>query len=249
MTLKEIRDECRAIARDVALVDEDLLWSDEEMDRIINRVYYEIARRTKCIYDATTTSVCLISSNPVDHTTYSAGTLDYIWANDPDSWLYQKNVAPYLYILDPSILHIEEIKWTKRQWKLTEVSVVKWQTNPWWEQVIGMPTEYALDLESGKIALNFRSEQSDTLRLAVKRLPLVNLSEDADTPEFKEEYHLLMQNGVLYYMYSKQDADTIDEAKLDDYKAKYELDIDEIKHREAANKPKLTVNYSMGAFR
>lgn len=249
MNLSQIREECWALARDFALDDLDKLWPQEEMNKYINRVYYEIARRTKCIYDSTTVGVCLINSDPIDYTTYVSGTLDYIWANDPNSWIYQRNICPYLYPLHSSILEIKEVKWTTRQWKLTKVSSSKWQSNVWWEQVIGLPTEYALDLESGKIALNFRSETSDVLRLHVKRLPLVDLISDSDSPEFKVEYHLLMLNGVLAQMYSKQDADTIDEKKADYHQSLYLQDIDEIKMRESMFGSKLSPNYALQAFR
>lgn len=249
MRLIDIREECWSIARDTGDIDDDRLWPTDEMNAYINRVYYEIARETLCIVDATTTSVVLIESTPIDYTTYTSGTLDYIWANDSDSWLYQKDVCPYLYDLDSSIIKVLEAKWTSRQWKLTHVSSVKWQSNVWWEQVIGMPTEFATDLESGKLALNFRSEEADTIRLQVARLPLSDLSNDSDTPEIKEMYHYAFFNGVLALMYAKEDSDTINEKKANDYKALFAMDKDDIKQSESKYDNRLRPNYSMGAFR
>ncbi len=249
MNLGEIKEECWAIARDTALDDEDKLWPSAEMDLYANRVYKEIARETLCILDATTVDVCQIASDPVVYTDLVAGTLDYIWANDPEAWLYQKNVCPYLYTLHPSIIKIHEVKWTKRQWKLTNVSSSKWQDNVWWEQVIGMPTEFALDLEAGKLALNFRSESSDVMRLQVSRMPLANLSSDSDVPEIKEAYHQFFFNGMLALMYSKEDVDTINEKKADSYKMNFLKDIDQIKQLETKIHERLRPNYSMGAFR
>lgn len=249
MRLVDIKNECWAIARDTASIDEDRLWSSDEMDVYVNRVYKKIARETLCIRDSTTTSVCLIASDPVDYTTYTAGTLDYIWANDPEAWLYQKNVCPYLYTLHSSILKVHEVKWTSRQWKLVNVSSSKWQDNVWWEQVIGMPTEYALDLETGKLALNFRSESSDTLRLQVSRLPLKPLSTDTDVPEIKEAYHEFFYNGVLSMMYRKEDAETINMKAAEGYDLSFNKDIDSIKQLESKISERLRPNYSIGAFR
>lgn len=249
MRLIDIKEECWAIARDTAIDDEDKLWPSDEMDAYINRVYKEIARETLCIRDSRTTSVCLIDSSPVDYTTYDADSIDYIWANDEDSWLYQKDVCPYLYTLHSSILKIHEAKWTKRQWKLVNVSAGKWQDNVWWEQVIGLPTEFALDLESGKLAVNFRSETADTLRLQVSRMPLVDLSSDTDVPEILEAYHTFFYNGVLALMYTKEDSDSINKKKAQEYRAEYLRDIDQIKQLESKIHERLRPNHSMGAFR
>jgi hypothetical protein len=249
MNLGEIKAECWDHVRDTAIVDEDRLWTSDEMDRYINRIYRDIARKTLCIYDNTTIDVCTIASTPVDWTTYTPGTLDYIWANDPDNWLYHKDVAPYLYPLHKSILEVNEVKWTSRPWKLSIVSVSKWQTNPWWENVIGAPTECAFDLESRKLALNFRSEETDTIRLAVNRLPLTDLSDSDDEPEFKEDYHYLFKNGILSLMYLKQDSDTFDKDKAIAAKADYLADIDEIKQQESIAMRRLRPNEALGAFR
>jgi len=249
MNLQQIREECWDLARDIAPVDQDRLWPTREMNRYINRVYKRIASETRCIRDNATTSVCLITVAPVDYTTYEAGTLDYIWANDPGSWLYQADVCPYLLDLHDSIIQIDEAKWAKRQWKLVKVSARKWQTNPWWERVKGMPTEYATDLTVGKIALNFRDETEDTLHLQVRRMPLEELKDDKDVPEFRINYHEFFINGVLMHMYSKQDSEAFDGAKMLKFKEAFLQDIDEIKQQETQLEEYLRPNYSLSAFR
>jgi hypothetical protein len=258
MNLKELRTEAWDIARETGTTDDNRLWTTKEMNRYINRTYRNIAKETRCIRDSETTSLCLISCPVVDYTTYTPGTLDYIWANtlvdplDPTSgkyWLFHKNVCAYKYTLSPLILDIEEVKWTDRQWKLVKTSVKKWQINPWWEQVVGMPTEYALDLSNNILALNFRSEVADTLRLQVKRLPLVDLVADTDEPEYRTNYHDLMINGILWQMYSKQDTQTFDGEKAADYQLRYKQDVDEIKQQESWLDSRLRPNYSMDGFR
>ena len=250
MNLSDIRNECWGIARDTALVDSDRLWTTAEMNRYINRTYRTIARETKCIKDAVTPEVCQISVTPRDWTTLTAADgMDYVWVNDPNSWLYHQNVSPYLFALHPSILQILECKWTTSQWRLTKVSVKKWQVNPWWEQVVGLSTEYATDLSNNKIALNFRNGTADTLRLQVSRLPLVDLINSSDVPEFRTHYHDYFVNGVLWQMYSKQDAETIDETKAAKYYAAFLQDIDYIKQEESILDERLNPNNSMSAFR
>lgn len=249
MNLRDIREEAWNWAHDFAQRDEDHLWPQAEMNTYINRVYRRIASETHCIQDSSTLAVCQIASDPVDYTTYAEGTLDYIWANTEGMWLYQRDVAPYLYTLHSSILKIEEVKWTTRQWKLVKVSARKWQTNPYWEQVVGMPTEYATDLQTGKIALNFRSTESDTLRLVVRRLPLEKLIQDADTPEFRASYHEFFLNGVLSLMYNKQDSQCFDNGKAKDYEEKFKADLDEIKQQEIQLQQTIGANGSLDGFR
>ena len=250
MNLREIREECWDIARETAINDQDRLWSTREMNRYINRVYRFIARETKCIRDAVTPSVCELTSTVVDWTTLTpADGLNYTWATTPSSWLYQKDVAPYIYTLNPLIVQIDEVKWTTRQWKLTNVSVAKWQTNPWWEQVVGLPTEFALDYSNNTLALNFRSEESDTMRLQVRRMPLVDLVADTDVPEFRTHYHDFMVNGVLAQMYAKQDSQAFDAVKTLDFQARFDKDVNEIKQQETIVMDRLRPNYSVQAFR
>lgn len=249
MTLSEIRQECWNRALERGSSDPDRFWPEREMNAYINRVYRIIAKEGRCIRDASTPAVVLITSAPVDYTTYTSGTLDYLWANDSDSWLYQVDVAPYLHSLHPAIIDIEECKWVSRQWKLNKASSVKWRINPKWEWVKGMPTEFATDLESRKLAVNFRDEASDTLQMVVRRLPLVDLIADDDEPEFVIHYHDYFVNGVLHQMYLKQDSETFDAAKASEYRGLFKEDLDEIKQSETLLEERLRPNDAMGGHR
>jgi hypothetical protein len=249
MTFAEIREECWDMANEIGEDDTDRLWPTKQMNRYINRVYKRIASETLCIRDSTTPSICIIPSAPVDYTTYTPGTLDYIWANDSESWLYQQDVSPYLFDLDPSVLRVDEMKWASRSWKLTKVSSQKWKHNPWWEKVKGMPTEYATDLQNRKIAVNFRDELTDNYQLAVRRMPLVLLIADEDVPELRVNYHEFFINGVLEQMYSKQDSEAFDGKKAADHGQMFLEDLDEIKQEESGLDERLRPNFSYGAFR
>lgn len=257
MTLKEIRDEAWSIARETATNDIDRLWTTAEMNAYINRTYRVIARETKCIRDSLTSAVCRITSAPpADIATLTALAAtdewyaqDLNWYNDANSWLNSRLVAPYSYPLSPLILDVEECKWSTRQWKLTKVSIDKWRTNPWWEQVTGMPTEFCTDGDNGRLFVNFRSDTADVLKLTVRRLPLSSLVNDDDVPEFRAHYHDYFRYGVLEQMYSKQDSQAFDEVKALDYKALFLKDLDEIKQQETIVTNRLRVNSSLDGFR
>jgi len=257
MTLKELREEAWALLRDDALVDQDRLWPASEMNRYINRAYKQMARETKCIRDSITSSICRIAVAPptdLADLTLKAATdsfyaQDLDWYNDSGSWLHNQLVSPYSFPLSNKIIKITECKWTNLQWKLTKVSVQKWQINPWWEQVIGMSTEYATDLDSNRLVLNYRMTSSDTLKLSVRRMPLTDLAKDSDAPEFKEDYHLMLINGIIWQMLSKTDAETLNVVKAEEYRLKFLQDIDEVKQQEELLETKLNVHYSGSAFR
>lgn len=250
MNLREIREECWAQARDTALTDSDRMWQESEMNRYINRIYRFIARETQCIKDSSSPEVCILAVDVVAYTLLKAGTLDHIWANEEGNWLYHKNVTPYLLDLDPRILQIDEVKWMSPPWRLHKVSSSKWQRDVWWERVIGgYATEYATDLQTGKLALNYRMETSGVLQLCVSRLPLIDLSEDNHVPEFRTHYHDYIINGVLMHMYRKRDAETLDEAKALEFENAFLLDVDEIKQQESQLEERLRPNEAMDAFR
>lgn len=189
------------------------------------------------------TTVATIISD-TQFTTSQAAT-----GSGPDTVQYHAWITPTTYTLDPRILDIDEAKWTQKAWRLTKVSVRKWQVNPWWEWVVGMPTEYATDYSNNTIALNFRTYETDTLRLVVRRLPLTDLVLDADEPEFRSHYHDFMLNGILMHMYGKQDAQTFDGEKKDTYERKFKEDVDEVKQQETILDQRLKNEFSQNAFR
>ena len=99
------------------------------------------------------------------------------------------------------------------------------------------------------IALNFRSEEDDTMRLQVRRMPLTSLVRSTDIPEFKVSYHDYFINGVLELMYMKQDSQTLDKTRSKEYRDLFLQDLDEIKQQEIGLDEKLRVGHSLSAFR
>ena len=245
MTLDEIREECREKARDTAIIDADRLWPDSDMNRYINRTYYDLVRKTRCIKDARTAAICLLALTPVDYTTYTPGTLDALWAADTTSPLFEADVAPYVIPLHASILEVLDAKLSTAGTHLTKVTSEKWMRNVKWEHAISTPTEYATDLQNRSIAVNFRSLTEETIQIRVSRMPLIKLSADLDEPEMREDYHEFIMPGVLMQMYKKQDAETIDLAKAADYKEEYDQAIDDMRFQEFRLNDRLKVNFPM----
>lgn len=177
-----------------------------------------------------------VSANPIQSGVYS--TRFHIW------------ITPLSVALHATILDIDEVKWTQKAWKLNKVSVNKWRINPWWEWVLGtMATECATDYQNNMITMNYRTVETDTLKLSVRRLPLTDLTADSDEPEFRTHYHDFMLNGILWLMYSKQDTQTFDAVKALDYRQRFLEDISEIKQQEVILDQMLHPNHSMDAFR
>lgn len=224
MTLKEIREECWDVARDTASIDQDRLWPTKEMNRYINRIYRKICKETACLVDSvsTFTQISITGSN--------------------------ENPAAIYIDLDPRILFIEEAKWATGGWFVREVSVSKW-TNPLWETFSGPPTEFALDWSVNKLAFNFKPNITDTLKLRVRRMPLVNLVSDTDSPEFKVQYHDYFINGVLWQMYLKQDAEAFDKSKAEEFKQLFLKDLDDMKKEVQSLTHYNLVDNSQLAFR
>lgn len=224
MTLKEIREECWDVARDTASIDQDRLWTTKEMNRYINRIYRKICKETECLVDSVSTFT----------------QISIAGSNDTPAAIYID--------LDPRILYIEEAKWALGGWFVREVSVAKW-TNPLWETFSGPPTEFALDWSVNKLAFNFKPNITDTLKLRVRRMPLVNLVSDTDSPEFKVQYHDHFINGVLWQMYLKQDAESFDKSKAEEFKQLFLKDIDDMKKEVQSLTNHKLVDNSQLAFR
>lgn len=214
MNLRELREEAWYVTRDTnAMTDADRLWPTKEMNLYINRIYRYIAKETLCIVDSIS-ELCTIPIVGSEATPAS-------------------NIVP----LDSRILSIIFCKWEQKQVPLFEESVQHWAIN--WESNVGLPTKYARDYSSGVMALNFKPDFSDNLKLRVHRMPLVPLENDDDVPEFDEKYHDYFINGILWQMHLKEDAETLNKTKAAEFQGLFLRDIDDMKQCEirASNVP------------
>lgn len=181
MTLKELRTQLRkALCDEVGSSDAQRFWKDAELNEYLNEGYTLFCSLTKIIRDSLS-AVCTLT---LDIT----GDVQHL-------------------PLSPLIIKIERVKGSWSTTPLTETTLDEISgIQPTWEDDTGTPDKYLLDYSSGYLSLNRSMESNATLRLTVRRLPLLALT-DAASPEFKSEYHHILKTYGLYRAFSKQDAE------------------------------------------
>jgi hypothetical protein len=182
MNLGELLSEVRSQLDDVFEVDDsDALWKDTELTFYINEAQREAAIRTDCLADSATASVCQIDI-----------------VADTDN-----------YVISPLILRVKALKLVSNNCVLEklDVSDIIWHCTAKRE---GLPTAYTLGKDTGKLWFDSVPEEDDTANLVVTRLPLVDLSDNADVPEIPVSHHLKMLEWVKYLAYSKRDSEMYD---------------------------------------
>lgn len=71
------------------------------------------------------------------------------------------------------------------------------------------------------LMLNELLVNADTLLLSVYRLPLEDMTDDADTPEINSKHHYRLLDWVLFRAYSKPDKDTEDLARAQKHEMEF----------------------------
>lgn len=184
------------------------LWSDSEITAYLNQAVNEACIRAKLIRDSTSAITSLVIT--ADTTT------------------------PTIYNVDPSIIEIHRVKLASQQQPLRRsdaetldngvpagwVDVVP-PVGPAiaqnWETQVGNP---ALWLEENStLRLVPSSSRADTAHLTVYRLPLVPMAAKTDVPEIHAKYHFQLVDWALHLGYLKQDAETVDKVKAEEYEA------------------------------
>lgn len=169
------------------------LWSDEEIILYLNEAEQESAERALLIQDETTPAVCQI---PLLTTTG-------------------------VYPLHESVLAIMRAK-PELSDKLVITSRETMDRGwPGWETATGTP-QYLFENGDGNITIVPIPVVADTLKLAVKRLPLTKMAADIDTPEIPARYHYRMLDWALRCAYLKQDAEVFDKQAAASYEVAFE---------------------------
>ena len=94
-----------------------------------------------------------------------------------------------------------------------------------WRDTTGTPTSYIPDIENSKITLYPKPESSDTIACLVNLLPTSDMSWDTnevDSPQIREEYHLSMLNWAAHLAYLKDEANTFDPGRSEYFRALFE---------------------------
>lgn len=192
MNLGEIREQCRIELDDVA---PDYLWSDAELDNLINQAEAEASRRSRLIIDASTADICTIA--------VVAGTA--------------------VYPLSSKILRVLEAypSWDTRPLRHAITKELNCRTG-WRTETSARPDHVVKDWETGKLRLYPIPTEAGTLSLRVYRTPLERMQADDDVPEIKEAYHDKLVYWVKYRAYLKPDADTLNKNAAAEALAEFE---------------------------
>jgi hypothetical protein len=201
MTLGEIIKGAQKTAGDeVGAENADHLWGLDEWADYANKAVNQLCEEYLLITDSSTTAICSI--------------------------LIPANTRIALY--DPRILQMEEVRHSAQRLPLTPGSVTEFShRDPEWRTSIGVPDSWAIDETTGYISLNKVYDTDSVLSLAVKRSPLVDLTEKDLTavPEIRPQYHRYLKSFMLSEAYTKQDIpETIDPQKAATHLAKWEHD-------------------------
>ncbi len=171
------------------------LWSDDELISYVNDGQREACRRARLIVDSTTDEITLIALQTGESS----------------------------YPLDDRILFIRRAKLAGRSEVLHRKSFQDLDIEaPDWEGETGEPRLFVPDMDENVFRPYPTPEDDGEVRLTVVRLPLADMAQDNDEPEIKPRYHDSMMNWVYYRAYSKQDADTKDDAKAAAYLTMFE---------------------------
>lgn len=182
------------------------LWSDEDIVRYLNDAVNEAATRAFLIEDNTSTACCTITLEPGQST----------------------------YPLHDSVVAVKRVTFAGKPLTASSVEDMD-ETDTAWEAKTGaQPQRFIANGAVTEIRLYPEPTVAGTLSLTVYRTPLQELSADVDTgaPEIKTVYHERLKNWIYRCALLKDDAETFDRARANDYEARFAADFGE---RQTAN--------------
>jgi len=229
MQALELIREFRLHLDDLDPVDEDRLWTDEEVLFFLNQSINEFVQETEVIIDSS------------DAMTQLAVTADSPWIT-----------------YDDRIIRFERLSYdigTNRQ--LDIVSILNLQNNdhdygfnftsPRWMATKGQPHLLVSDMETQKLRLYPIPTANSTIACTVRRMPLVQFTQvevDAgDEPEIPQRFHRKLLIYMKYMAYSKEDGETYDGQIMAKFALEWQKAISESKNRierERGKRPRIT---------
>lgn len=193
MTLGEMISEFRLQRQDAKA---PYFWSDDEITSYVNAAVNEACERALLIEDRSSSATSI---------TLSAGKANYQ--------------------LHASVIKVERVSYAGEA--IPETSVEKLdETISKWEVRTGAPTQYMLMGTTGISVTPIPTAETilvtNKLLLTVYRTPLAALTGEGSSPEIPNIHHL----RLLYWVYKlallKNDADTLNKVKADEYEAMFE---------------------------
>ncbi len=200
-------------------VESDYKWSTANLASALNSAQNELSKRLLLLYDSTTESVCRIAVTAV------AG-------------VYPQSVA-----LSDKILRVQRLRFPGVARPLEQMTMERMdQMYPYWESEKGTPDAFMVDLDNFTITFNRQPTAGGVVSLAVKRLPLADITENSLTasPEIRQMDDEMI-HGALKYAYLKDDLETFDPVRSGVWSKVFESDIAQIVRNRAAFNPADTV--------
>jgi hypothetical protein len=145
------------------------------------------------------------------------------------------------YPLHPKIIQIMRVMYDGVDYPLTLMSTaILDSVRPGWQSDTQDPDGYILDDSSWSIRLNRIPSTASNIRLIVKRMPLVTLSATDLTasPEIPSIYHKTLIDWMLHSAYMKQDVETYNPVKAEQYLARFVAGIEQIRRTQIRRKPR-----------
>jgi len=204
--------------------DTDNLWKNDELTAYATKIANHFCRQAKVIEDKNTADICTIN----------------IVADDTELAISDR------------ITFITRAKITAQTNPLMLVST-EWMDakKTDWENASAGPPELLINEGVGTdlVRIYPKADTTYTLTMTVYRMLLADLEYDTDKSEefpIPAKYHDLLENGVLWLAYSKQDTDTLDLRKRTDHYRWHLEDLEELKrtagkfyHRDEILQPHL----------
>ncbi len=205
-------------------VEQPYLWSDALLYRYLDDAQKMFCRLTEGIEDSSTPAVCRL-----------------VIAADPDTGEYSDWCA-----LSPKVLKVREAVdvSTGRAFPVVNMEKaseqgVRFDGNP------GPLKLFVAGLEKGKLRAWPKPATDVTVELRVFRLPLASITDAGDQElEIDEQHHLALLHWVKHKAYGREDAETFDRRKSDDYEQRFRAYCAEArKEQERARRSVGTVLY------
>lgn len=184
------------------------LWSNQELTDYFNYICTDVCHDIPLIYDTTTASICTVSLTALLGSTYS---------------------------VSDRIVKITRAKISTQTSPLSVVTVGYMDANySDWENATADEPQLLIDegVGTNKIRIYPAPDASYTLSLGVYRNQLVDLvyaTHSASEIELQSQYLQMLDNGIYWQAYGKQDVDTNDPAKEDKCKTMYLEDKERLK--------------------
>src|SRR5512135_16035 len=181
MNLGELLDQASTELDDTA---DPPLWPRAELKRYAIQAEHEACRRARLLIDSSTPAITQYALLP----SASSVTLD-----------------PRVIFVKRAILSVKQRVLNRVLMRYMDLRIPGWENS-----APSVPQAVIGDWETGKLRLWPPTKNADTLYITAARLPLVDMNEEASSPEINARFHESLIHWIKYRAYLKKDADTYD---------------------------------------